>query len=73
MKISEFITRFKEDKELKNWLRKQSKDYLYSMYMEETNYDGVGYREITRKQIKDIFLEKYLIKELENKNIFNII
>lgn len=66
MKIRDFIKRFNDDKELENWLRKQSKDYLYSMYMEETNYDGVGYREITKKQLKNIFLDKYYIdKEKE--------
>lgn len=60
MKITDFIKRFYQDKELENWLRKQRKEYLYSMYMEETNYEGVGYREITRKQLKDIFLNKYI-------------
>ena len=68
MKIRDFIKRFNNDEELKNWLRKQSKDYLYSMYMEETNYDGVGYREITRNQLKNMFLDKYYIDEEEKIN-----
>ena len=65
MKIGDFINRFKTQEELKTWLKHQSKDYLYSMYMEETNYDGVGYREITRNKLKDIFLDKYYKKEKE--------
>lgn len=70
MKISDFITRFKNYEELEDWLRRQRKDYLYSIYMQDTNYDGMSYRKITKKQIKDIFLEKYIIKELEKeKNI----
>lgn len=67
MKISEFITRFKSCEELEDWLRRQRKDYLYSIYMQDTNYDGMSYRKITKKQLKDIFLEKYIVKELEKE------
>ena len=61
MRISDFIKRFETKEKLNSWLRKQAKDYLYSMYMEETNYGGVGYREITRNDLKSMFLEKYYI------------
>lgn len=67
MTITNFITKFYQCNDLENWLRKQNKDYLYSMYMEETNYEGVGYREITRKQLKDIFVEKYIRLAVEGK------
>lgn len=74
MKISEFITRFNNCDELEDWLKRQHKDYLYSMYMEETDYNGISYRKITRKQIKDVFLDKYIIQTIEkyDKNRYNL-
>lgn len=68
MKIRDFIKRFNTKKELDYWLKKQSKDYLYALYMEDTNYEGVGYRDITRADLKNIFIEKYRI---ENEEIIN--
>lgn len=65
MRINQFVKRFKSYEELEEWLTRQSKDYLYSLYMEDTNYDGISYRRITRRQLKDIFLDKYIIEELE--------
>lgn len=65
MKIRDFITRFKNEDELKLWLKQQKKDYLYSLYMQDTNYDGVGSRYITRNQLKDMFLEEYIKYEVE--------
>ena len=67
MKITDFIVKFYQCNELENWLKKQPKDYLYSMYMEETNYEGVGYREITRNKLKDIFVEKYIELAVQEK------
>lgn len=65
MTIRDFIKRFENEKEIKSWLRRQNKDYLYSIYMESTNHDGVGYREITKEELKDMFLDAYYKKEEE--------
>ena len=57
--LSNFVQRFKSQDELVDWLKSQRKDYLYSLYMQDTNYDGLGYRKITRNNLKDIFLDTY--------------
>lgn len=61
--ISNFTKRFETEEELKTWLKRQSKDYLYNMYMQDTNFEGVSHREITRNKLKEIFIKKY--KELQ--------
>lgn len=60
MKIRDFVKQFYKREELERWLVKQSKDYLYTMYMEEREYKGKGYREITREELKLIFTDVYL-------------
>ncbi len=60
MKIKEFVSQFNTIKELKDCLTTQSKDFLYSVYMEDTDYRGLSYRHITRNKLKDIFLDVYV-------------
>ena len=67
-KIRDFIKRFKTEKELEKWLKENRKSYLYELYMQDTNYDGVRYKEITKKELKDIFLEEYYLEEEEKMN-----
>lgn len=71
MKICDFVKRFEYRKELESWLQRQNKDYLYSLYMEDTNYDGAGYRHITRAELKEIFLVRYEKIEDERREYEN--
>lgn len=57
--ISNFVKRFKSQEELVMWLKSTRKDRLHALYMEDTNYDGLGYENITKSQLKEMFLDKY--------------
>lgn len=63
------IRRFKNENELENWLKHQKKDCLYSIYMQETNYDGATSREITRNELKEMIRTEYY--KLEEERIRN--
>ena len=63
--IKDFTRRFDNEEELEDWLKKQNKDYLYILYMRETNYDGVSSRKITKNNLKEIFRQEYILTKCE--------
>lgn len=64
MKIQEFVSQFNTANELEDYLKTQSKDLLYSIYMEDTDYKGLSYRKITRNKLKDIFLDVFIVSTI---------
>ena len=61
--IRDYIKKFETEENLKRWLKKQNKDTLYIIYSENCNGEELGYREVTRKELKDMFLEAYYIEK----------